>query len=593
MCGIVGIYGQQDSNWIGAMNSLIEHRGPDDSGIFESSADQLSMGMRRLAIIDIEGGRQPMTTDDGRYTIVFNGEIFNAPDLRKDLVGRGIKFKSDHSDTEIILQGYLLDGSRILSKLNGMFAFVIYDDFEKSLFCARDRLGIKPLYYYADDKHFAFASELKSLLVLPFIDQALDMESLYHYSSLMFVPGPATIFNSIKKLQPAHSLKYSLKTRKIDITRWWRIRFGREEATAEDASERVRSALKNAVDRWSLSDVSTACSLSGGIDSSVIAVLLAKSIRNLKTFSVGFTGPGEEKWNELPLAREVAAQIGSDHREIVVSPESLIEDLPKMVWHLDEPYGGGLPSWAVFKYMSEEVKVGFTGTGGDEVFGDYLRWRNYENQLIPSINRKSKFNRQYFTRHYYLSDAEKQQSIFLRRDMNSLSTSNMLLSLLSEENAPTIRDQITRMDMETQLADEFLLVTDRLSMAHSIEARTPLLDHEFVESVFSLQAHIRTEFRPYKSLLRRAVSPLLPASLLEAPKKGFTLPLKLWIRGPLREMVEELLSSQRLREQGIYRADLYTQFVEPHLTNKVDNSKMLWGVLMFQLWHQSYLEGPN
>lgn len=592
MCGIVGIHGEQDASWISAMNSLIEHRGPDDFGVFKSTPDQLSLGMRRLAIVDIKGGRQPMTTQDGRYTIVFNGEIFNAPDLREDLINRGVKFKSDHSDTEIILQGYVLDGALILPKLNGMFAFVIYDDLEKSLFCARDRFGIKPLYYFIDGKHFAFSSELKSLLILPFINQSLNIESVYHFSSLMFVPGPATIFNSIKKLQPAHSLKYGLKTGKIDINRWWRVKFGRKKISAAEASERVRSALENAVERWSLSDVPTACSLSGGIDSSVIAVLLAQRTRNLKTFSVGFTGPGEEKWNELPLAREVANRIGSDHKEIVIDPESLIGDLPKMVWHLDEPYGGGLPSWAVFKYMSKEVKVGFTGTGGDEIFGDYLRWRHYEKRLIPAISGRSRFNRQFFNRHYYLSDVEKQQNVFNRGDISSLRTSNMLFSLLSEENAPTARDKITRMDMETQLSDEFLLMTDRLSMAHSLEARTPFLDHEFVEEVFSLQAHIRTAFRPYKSLLRHAVSTLLPKTLLEAPKKGFTLPLKLWIRGPLREMVEELLSPQRLKQQGIYRTDLYNRFVLPHLQNKADNTNLLWGALMFQLWYQSYLECP-
>ncbi len=446
MCGIVGIYGEQDSQWIGAMNSLIEHRGPDDSGIFRSTSGRLSLGMRRLAIIDVEGGRQPMTTEDGRYTVVFNGEIFNAPDLREDLIRRGVNFKSDHSDTEIVLQSYALDGARILPKLNGMFAFVIYDDHERSLFCARDRFGIKPLYYYNDGNYFAFSSELKSLLVLPFVKKSLDIESLYHFSSLMFVPGPATIFNSIKKLQPAHSLKYD-KTGKIDINRWWRIGFGRDRASFEEASERVLSALEKAVDRWSLSDVPTACSLSGGIDSSAIAVLLAKNTRNLKTFSVGFTGLGEEKWNELPLARELANQINSDHKEIVVDPETLIDDLPKMVWHLDEPYGGGLPSWAVFKYMSNEVKVGFTGTGGDEIFGDYLRWRHYENRLIPSTGGKSRFNRQFFTRHYYLSDVKKQRNIFLNSDVGLLSTSNMLFSLLSKENAPTVRDKITRMDM--------------------------------------------------------------------------------------------------------------------------------------------------
>jgi asparagine synthase (glutamine-hydrolysing) len=572
------------------MNAPIAHRGPDDSGVYTSPDDGLSLAMRRLAIIDRAGGRQPMTTEDGRYTIIFNGEIFNAPELRRNLEARGVGFDSDHSDTEILLQSYALDGEDMLTRLNGMFAFAIFDKLEKTLFCARDRFGIKPFYYFADGAHFAFASELKSLIALPFVERTLDTQSLYHYASLMFVPGPATILAAVRKLPPAHSLLYNLNNGDLRVRRWWRLRFGRERPKPEEANARVRSALTKAVERWTLSDVPIACSLSGGLDSSAIAALLAESGRTIKTYSVGFTGPGEAEWNELPLARELAQRLGAEHHEIIIDPQSLIEDLPKMVWHLDEPYGGGLPSWAVFKFMSQEVKVGLTGTGGDEIFGDYMRWRHFEGRILPAARTKARFAREYFDRHYYLSDAEKCRSVFQPHMVPQNNTSDFLFSALGEEPALSVRDQITRMDMETQLSEEFLLMTDRLSMAHSLEIRTPFLDHEFVETIFSLAATLRTRFRPYKRLLREAMAPLLPQAILDAPKKGFVIPLKLWLRGPLREMTHDLLAPKRLREQGFYRADFHDRYVTPHLEGRQDNTNIVWGALMFQLWYRGLLD---
>ncbi|MBT5039099.1 MAG: asparagine synthase (glutamine-hydrolyzing) [Rhodospirillaceae bacterium] len=593
MCGIVGIHGAQDPAWIHAMNANIAHRGPDDSGIYESPDDGLSLAMRRLAIIDMDGGRQPMTMEGGRYTIIFNGEIFNAPELRRDLEARGVEFSSDHSDTEILLRSYALDGEDMLRRLNGMFAFAIFDNLEKTLFCARDRFGIKPFYYFAGGRRFAFASELKSLTALPFVERTLNPESLYHYASLMYVPGPATILASVHKLPPAHSLRYDLKTGNLRIQRWWRLHFGNERLKAEDANARVRSALTKAVERWTLSDVPIACSLSGGLDSSAIAVLLAESGRPLKTYSVGFTGPGEDSWNELPLARELAQKLGAEHNEIVIDPESLIADLPKMAWHLDEPYGGGLPSWAVFKFMSEEVKVGLTGTGGDEIFGDYMRWRHYEGRTLPAVRTKARFAREYFERHYYLSDAEKCQSVFQPHMIPENNTSDFLYSMMNDAPPASVRDRITRMDMETQLSEEFLLMTDRLSMAHSLEVRTPFLDHEFVESMFSMAAVVRTRFRPYKQLLREAMAPLLSKTILDAPKKGFVMPLKLWLRGPLSEMTQDLLAPQRLSEQGFYRADFHDRYVTPHLKGQADNTNLIWGALMFQLWYRGLQERPQ
>jgi len=590
MCGIVGIHGEQAPAWINAMNRLMAHRGPDDSGVRIFPKDRLSLAMQRLAIIDKDGGRQPMETADGRYTIIFNGEIFNAPDLRRNLEALGISFASHHSDTEIVLHYYALEGAAMLSRLNGMFAFAIYDRTERILFCARDRFGIKPLYYYADGARLAFASELKSLIALPFVDRDLNAESLYHYVSLMFVPGPASIFRSVRKLPAAHYLMYDLKSGELAVTRWWRARFGTERPAQAEAEARIRAGLADAVDRWTLSDVSVACSLSGGLDSSSIAALLAQRGQKVKTYSVGFTGVGEEDWNELPLARELAQKLGAEHHEIVIDPKSLIEDLPNMAWHLDEPYGGGLPSWAVFKFMSQEVKVGLTGIGGDEVFGDYLRWRHFGGRVLPALRTKKRFVREYFDRHYYLSDGEKRCGVLQPDILPKTSTGDFLYATMREASGPTVRDDITRMDMETQLSDEFLLMTDRLSMAHSLEVRTPFLDHEFVETVFSMASGLRTGFRPYKRMLRSAMAPLLPKTYLDAPKKGFVMPLKLWLCGPLRDMVGDLLSPARLSAQGYFRPDFHDRYVTPHVASRVDNTNLVWGALMFQLWHQAFIE---
>jgi len=590
MCGIVGIHGDQEPAWIEAMNGFMAHRGPDDGGVATFPKDHLALAMQRLAIIDTDGGRQPMATADGRYTIIFNGEIFNAPDLRKELEAHGIGFVSNHSDTEVVLQCYALEGASMLSRLNGMFALAIYDRAKKILFCARDRFGIKPLYYHAGGTHFAFASELKSLMALPFVDREIDGESLYHYVSLMFVPGPVSIMKALRKLPPAHFLRYDLTTCKLEITRWWRARFGTERPTPAEAATRIRESLAKAVDRWTLSDVPVACSLSGGLDSSSIAALLAEREQGVRTYSVGFSGAGEEDWNELPLARELARKIGAVHHEVVIDPESLIEDLPKMAWHLDEPYGGGLPSWTVFKFMSEEVKVGLTGIGGDEIFGDYLRWRHFEGRLLPALRTRKRFAREYFDRHYYMSDSEKRRAVLEPHMLPEWDTADLLYEKFNEASGPSVRDGITRMDMETQLAEEFLLMTDRLSMAHSLEVRTPFLDHEFVETIFAMAAGLRTGFRPYKRLLRDALAPLLPKSFLEAPKKGFVIPLKLWLKGPLRDMAGDLLSPARLSDQGYFRADFHQRYVSPHINGQIDNTNLVWGALMFQLWHQEYIE---
>lgn len=595
MCGIVGLHApghdrEARIRWLAAMNGVQVHRGPDGDGSYVDEKAALGLAMRRLAIIDIAGGQQPMQTDDGRYSLVFNGEIVNSPELRRELEELGERFVSDHSDTEVLLRLVRRGGIDALPRLNGMFAFALYDSWEGVLTIARDRFGIKPLYYSQSGNAFAFASEMKSLLALPFVDREVNRQSLFHYLSLMYVPGPETILDGVRRLEPGHALVYRLGDRSLRVHRWWRLCFEADHAVpAGEWPERIRSVLGDAVNRWMLSDVPVACSLSGGLDSSSIVGLLAQSGRTVSTYSLGFSGDREAEWNELPLAAEVARKWGTKHHALVMEPASLLADLGRMVWHMDEPYGGGLPSWAVFKQMSADVKVGLTGTGGDELFGNYGKWIGMEGRWFnrPTAT-AANFRRHFFDRFYYFPDAAKRA--MLSGSAPLADTSELLFGHYRSAIGSGPRDFCASTDIETQLADEFLTMTDRFSMAHSLEVRPPFLDNELVDLVSRIPAGTRTRPRDLKGLLRQAVAPVLPPALLTAPKKGFVIPLKLWLRNELRPLVERLLSPERLARQGIFDPALYAEHVLPHLDAREDRTTRVWGLLMFQLWHMQFVE---
>ena len=594
MCGIVALHDPRGGT-AEAANARLAHRGPDDSGTFRDAASGLSLAMRRLSIIDLAGGHQPMATPDGRFTIVYNGELFNAPELRKDLEGKGERFATDHSDTEVVLRLYAREGESSLQRLNGMYAFAIFDAVKKTLFCARDHAGIKPLYWFQKDGRFAAASELKALLAFPFVPRELDRESLSHYMSLMYVPGEASILRDIRRLPAGHCLRYDLESQRVSVRRWYVRSFApRPGVSRGEWRERVRAEVEAAVKRWTLSDVPLACSLSGGLDSSAIVGVLAASGKPPETFSVGFTGAGEEAWNELPLARKVAEKWGTHHHELVLDPESLLDELLPMVWALDEPYGGGLPSWLVFKEMSRSVKVGLTGTGGDELFGNYGKWRELEPAWWPGLWQRGggrvdaeAFRRRFFERCYYLSDSDKRASVL--QDAGA-STADALYAYFANDKELDIRDRIATLDLETQLPEEFLAMTDRFSMAHSLEARTPFLDRGLMECAWTIPARERTARGDLKGLLREAIGDLLPPELLAAGKRGFVLPLALWLRGRLRPVAERLLAPDRLARQGLFKPQFHERYVRPHLEGRADHTQVVWAALMFQLWHHLYID---
>lgn len=582
------------------MNACQLHRGPDDQGLFRDEDAGLALAMRRLSIIDLAGGAQPMCSPDGRYVLVYNGEIYNAQELRREMGGAGESFATDHSDTEVLLRLLMREGEQCLARLNGMFAFAFYDAKQRTILCARDGMGIKPFYYAQAGRRFAFASEMKALLELPFLSRDIDRQALFDYLSLLYIPGEQSILKSVRRLAAGHWLKYSLADGAIETAPWWRLSYEPDEAVARaEWPERIRDELGRAVGRWSRSDVPVAVSLSGGLDSSAIAAIAAQSGVNVTAYSLGFEGPGEDAWNELPLARAVARKWGLPHREIVLRPEAMLDALPAMVEALDEPYAGGLPSWFVFAGMAGNVKVALTGTGGDEMFGNYGKWRNLEGGALRRLfsgaqnpPSQGRFRRDFFETFYYFADAEK-RTVLADGGEGCRDTADMMYEILAASHATNLRDGIAGLDIATQLPEEFLLMTDRFSMAHSIEARTPFLDSGLVDLVRRIPAALRTQRNDLKGLLRAAVAPLLPPELLTAPKKGFVIPLASWLRGRLRPMVEELLSPDRLRRQGLFAEAYYTRYVRAHLDGREDHAQQIWAGVMFQLWHRRFVEGKG
>jgi len=637
MCGICGLVGAYRPELLERMQRLMIHRGPDGEGSYWDQDHLVGLAMRRLAIIDIAGGDQPMTNEDGTIWIVYNGEVYNSPELRPTLEQAGHVFRSHHSDTEVLVHLYEEFGLEALQRLNGMFSFAIFDRRRKRLFAARDRLGIKPFYYWHGSGLFAFASELKCLLQVPEVGCEINCGTLFHYLSLLYTPGENSIIRGVKRLPPGHWLIYDLASKSLQTGCYWNINFSREEQRREEEwCELIRETLTRSIKRRLLSDVPVGCSLSGGIDSSGIVGLLATMNESpIKTYSLGFTGEGEAAWDELPLARQVAGHWGTEHHELVLEPERLLDDLISMVWYLDEPYAGGLPSWYVFKHMRQDVTVGLSGTGGDELFGNYGKYITFETSRLArlaraycdatSLSRKLFWNpgqrlasmlpasligpvrREqlrnlsviaeepmrwfYMNIWYYFDDHTKRNSIFAGQT-DQADTGAMLQALHNHSQARDIRNAIAYVDFKTQLVDEFLFFTDRLSMAHSLEARVPYLDHEFVELVFRIPSRLRSKPEDWKYLLKKATGPVIPQEVLNAPKRGFVIPITVWLRGRLRPLAEKLLSPQRLKDQGIFRPEFHDNYLRPHLEGR-DYTWQLWAMIMFQLWYLVFIDHPT
>lgn len=636
MCGIAGYSGFNDDSFLLRMNDIQSHRGPDDSGKFWDRESCVGLAMRRLSILDIAGGRQPMSNEDNSVVLVFNGEIFNAPALRNELEHKGYRFVTDHSDTEVVLRLYEDCGADVPRKLNGMFAFVVYDKRKKLLFGARDPFGIKPLYFHQHTNGIAWASELKSLRVLPSFSLELDPVAVEQYLGLQYIPQERTIFSSARKLRPGHSFIYGLDGHDLTISRYYNLGFGKKSGDycdETDLSTTVRAQFAAAVKRWSQSDVPIACSLSGGVDSAAIVACLARDGQRVRTYTLGYANPADERINELEEARQVARMYGTEHSEIVLDVDELISALPEMVWHLDEPYGGGLPSWYVFREIAKDVKVAMTGVGGDELFSNYNKFRGMENDQrfasalklqhnypfiatsVCGVSRMISYARSFegsrceddlrclhkeldaplFWRYPFgISYPTAHGTGFNERvsvnNVNGLSAGRRVLEKTFREYlGESLRDRCVAVDFNNQLPDEFLHMTDRFSMAFSLEARTPFLDKEFVGYALNIPAETRLTPKNPKSFFKDAFEDWLPPGYTKLRKKGFVIPMARWLRGPLKKQAEELYSESSLKRGGWVRRDFHETFFKPFIEGQTDLTETLWTVFMFRLWEENTL----
>ncbi len=625
MCGIAGIADvtgrPADPRLLRAMTTVQAHRGPDGDGFI--CRGPVALGHRRLAIIDLATGDQPMANDDGSVWIVFNGEIYNFRELRRQLEARGAHFRTA-SDTEVILRAYEAFGPDCVRFLRGMFAFAILDERARRILLARDRAGIKPLVYAWDGRRLLFASELKGLLEDPDFARTLDRDALGDYLTYHYVPAPSTIFSAARKLPAASTLLLSLDAGEPRVSPYWTLRFVPAGSTTESEwVEGLRAHLADAVRSHMVSDVPIGAFLSGGIDSSAVVALMAQaSASPIRTFSIGFL---EADFDELGYARQVADRYGTEHHEFVVTPRAL-DVLPKLVWHFDEPFAdsSAIPTYYVAMITRQHVTVALSGDGGDENFAGYRRYaRALElhrrmNGRVPALLRRlirlvagllpvgapgqayaallaSAGLEQYFR----LVTYERRETLrrLLSDDLETLARSAanpaVFSRLGSQLRSPDYLSALQQIDINTYLPDDILSKVDRVSMAVSLEARVPMLDHVLMEYVATIPSSFKLRGGIGKYLLKRAVANALPAEVLSRRKMGFGVPLGTWFRQELREMAWDVLLSRTARERGIFRTSEVERLLKTHDTGRRDCSARLWALLCFELWMRQWAaRGP-
>ena len=607
---------------IAAMGARLRHRGPDDHGVYVNG--HVGLAHQRLSILDLSrAGHQPMSNEDGSVWIVFNGEIYNFQELR-DSLPSSHRLRS-RSDTEVIIHLYEEHGVQCLSMLRGMFAFAIWDQRRQRLVLARDRLGKKPLFYTADERGLAFASELKALLV----DRTcpdIDPVALHHYLTFQYVPAPRTIFLGIRKLPPGHLLVY--EGGKVSESAYWSLDYDRKAPIRSEAEclEEFRTLLEESVRLRLVSDVPLGAFLSGGVDSSSVVAVMSRLMNEpVKTFSIGFK---EEPYNELPYAGEVARLFGTDHHEFIVEPKAL-EILPTLVRIYDEPFAdsSAIPTYYVSQLSRQYVTVVLNGDGGDELLGGYPRYRfTALDHAIPrylstssreSLRRAfdswlpnargvrrlrekaerllAPVSRTYLSRICYFSPAEKDElyTADFSGTMRGHDSYDLLTGWFEEAKATELLDQLLSVDTRSYLPDDLLVKVDRATMAHALEARSPLLDHRLMEFSASLPVSMKVRNGQTKYLLKAAMRGTLPDHILDRPKQGFGVPIDRWFREDCREFLREVLLSPRCVQRGYFRPEVVRRMIDDHQHGKEDYAYRLYALLMLELWHREYADGAR
>jgi asparagine synthase (glutamine-hydrolysing) len=628
MCGIVGIVRGDGLDVDGAlltrMADAVRHRGPDDDGFYLNGP--VGLGMRRLSIIDLKSGQQPIHNQDRTAWIVFNGEIYNYRELRDQLEKLGHTFYTN-SDTEAIIHAYDQYGADCPTHLRGMFAFAIWDERSQELFLARDRVGKKPLLYSQVNGKLVFASEFSALLLHPDISRDIDREAIHYYLSFMCVPAPLTAYRAIKKLEPGHSLRFRQSDGQITIQRYWQLNFSQKtNLSEEEAGERAVELLREAVRVRLMSEVPLGAFLSGGIDSSaVVALMSEESSEPVKTFSIGFE---EQDFSELHHARRVAEHVGAEHHEFIVKPDAM-EVLALLVEHYGEPYAdsSALPTYYVSRETRRHVTVALNGDGGDECFAGYERYaamRLAERyRKVPAVMRESVIkqlvgllpsselrrgrvrNVKRFLEAASLAPVERYLrwvSVLDRKTKSALYTdemlhetrnfdpANWLAPWFARVNGAGVVDASLLADTMTYLPNDLLVKVDIASMAVSLEARSPFLDHHVIEFAASLPEDLKLRGLTTKYLLKRVLKKLVPVENLNRPKMGFGIPIGHWFRGPMQKFLGERLLSEKALSRGLFKSTEVTRMFEMHTRGERDYSHQLWTLLMLELWFQRFID---
>jgi asparagine synthase (glutamine-hydrolysing) len=628
MCGICGKWDADGVSLpaLQRMADLIRHRGPDDDGFYVSGS--IGLGNRRLSIIDLNTGKQPISNEDGTLWIVFNGEIYNYPALREHLLERGHVFQTK-TDTEVIIHLYEEYGVESVKRLRGMFTFAIWDDRSKRLFIARDPMGQKQLYYLQRPGQFLFASEIKALLEESSTAPTMNVLAMHHLLSLRCIPEAITLFEGIQKLPAGHTLVF--EEGRLFIEPYWDLRYEPKLSGSEaEITEQLSKLLLETVESHMLSDVPLGAFLSGGIDSSLITAMMSTLSKTpVKTFSIGVK---EDDFNELPYARQVAERYSTDHYEYIVESD-LIASLPEMMWFMEEPvdpFAFGV--YSVSKLASQHVKVVLGGDGGDEMFAGYDRYLG--NQLVDLYNtlpgplrahivepmiRRLPDNFSYNNRVQKLrwmvamsqtSAGERyaQSASFLRfshghkealyspslwQTLGGIKSTDHLVALFNADNAQHAIDRMLFTDVRTRLADHLLMVGDRMTMAHSLEGRSPYVDQRVAEFVASIPAQYKLKGRRLKHILRQVARAYLPEPLIERPKRGFSFPLAYWFRGALRDTTARIFADSRLVEAGYFQRDAMLAMLDEHASGQIDHNYRLWLLLNLELWFRLFVEGTS
>jgi asparagine synthase (glutamine-hydrolysing) len=626
VCGIAGIVRSDgapvDRELVARMNEAIRHRGPDEDGFYFS--DGVGLAMRRLAIIDLKSGQQPIHNQDRKAWIVFNGEIYNYRELRQQLEQLGHVFYTD-SDTEAIVHAWDQYGTDCPKYLRGMFALAIWDERTKSLFLARDRVGKKPLLYAELDGELVFGSEFTALLEHPRISRDVDFEALHYYLTFICVPAPLTAYRAIRKLEPGHWLLW--RKGEITIERYWHLDFSKKlDISEEEAGERTIDLLREAVRIRLMSEVPLGAFLSGGIDSSAVVALMAQeSSEKIKTFSIGFD---EQDFSELHHARRVAEYVGADHHEFIVRPDAMAI-LPTLVEHYGEPFAdsSAIPSYYVSKETRGYVTVALNGDGGDECFAGYQRYaamrlaQKYASlpgalregvisnvvRTLPGFDARQNVLRkakrfiaaaslppvERYLRWVSSFDEEAKQNLYsesFRHETAKFRSASILEPWFAKANGAGIVDASLLTDTMTYLPNDLLVKMDIASMTVSLEARSPFLDHHLMEFAASLPERLKLRRLTTKYLLKRVLKQLVPAENLNRSKMGFGVPIGHWFRGAMQPFLRQTLLSEKALSRGLFRPEIVRQLIDSHVAAKADHSHRLWSLLMLELWFDRFID---